>query len=220
MAQRNQIETPSSTADTRTTGPRENTDQEERRNRLIQNEVIKFLTTSVDPSQPAPSDSQNVEQPKADENVQEEQEVEDFCTQGEIIGDRFQVLSKFREGGYGQIYKAYDTSTKFVVALKVEKLTGSTENMESHVLKRFQNRPHCPYMFGSGTTSMYTYTALQLLGKSLSDLRKLCLLKPARLSVSSSIRSIYQCLEAIESLHNIGFLHRLVILFFLINLDN
>lgn len=132
----------------------------------------------------------------------------DLCKIGETVGNRFQVRSKFREGGFGQIYKAYDQHTKLVVVLKAEKLAGATQNMEGHVLKKFQNRPHCPMLYGSGKTPLYSYTAMQLLGKNLSDLRKLCLLKPMRLSLSASIRVTYQCLEAIEAIHSIGYLHR------------
>lgn len=49
---------------------------------------------------------------------------------------------------------------------------------------------------------------MQLLGESLSNIRKKCTLVPCRLSLVTAYATGIQCLQAIKCLHNIGYLHR------------
>lgn len=148
------------------------------------------------------------EKKKGKEKTRKKTLKQNLCKNNEIIDGRFRIAAKIKQGGFGQIYKAIDSKYKTEVALKVEPLTEYSDNVESHVLGKLQNKPHYPIIYASGISSNYTYIALQLLGENLSDLRKMCRMKIQRLSVGTSFRVAVQCLEALEVLHNSGYLHR------------
>lgn len=133
----------------------------------------------------------------------------DFVKFGDTIQGRFQVLGKLRDGGFGQIYKATDKTTKSEVVIKVEKVVENEPNPESDVLAKFQGCKNCPRFYGSGTIGKkFSFIAMQLLGKNLNELRLGCKLKPQRFSAGTAHRLILQCLQAVESLHGLGFIHR------------
>lgn len=148
----------------------------------------------------SPSDAKKVE-----EDIDE---FEDACKPEDVVGDRFVIRGKLRQGGYGQIYSAVDKTTNTKVAIKCEKIGDSSNRMEQQVLKSFQGKLHCPIFYASGLYGENTYIALQLLGKNLSEIRRSCQLNPPRLSLKTCFKSVLQCLKAIEELHQIGYLHR------------
>lgn len=78
------------------------------------------------------------------------------------------------------------------------------------MFKTFRNtkqaQPHvCEYV-SSGNTSTFTYLVMQLVGQSLADLRRAC--PDSKFTGSTGTRLAMQSIDAIESLHRIGFLHR------------
>lgn len=148
----------------------------------------------------------NVTSKKHKRKKKKKKKPKNYCKPGDIVGDRFYVSNKFKEGGFGQIYKAFDTDLNNDVALKVERC--SEDNLECRVLKKLQNKPHFPTIYASGSTKDYIFVAMELLGKNLSDIRKDCKLYPQRMSVSSTLRATIQCMEGLESLHDIGYIHR------------
>lgn len=209
-----------------THGTTELTVEQTDRERVIQKEVISFLKDQIatetpmetKTAKPATSKTGGTKKQKTkDSKKKKEKEkakkkakrAESLCKVGDMVGDRFRVVNKFKQGGFGQIYKAIDTQCNNTeVALKLEHMTEYFDKLESYVLKKLQNQPHCPIMYGSGSSTNYVYVAMQLLGLNLSDARRLCYLKPQRLSVGASFRVTVQCLEALETLHNLGYLHR------------
>lgn len=136
-------------------------------------------------------------------------EPSDHCKIGDVVDGRFKVLTKIGQGGFGEIYKALDTQANIDVALKVEDINPKKPNVEINTLTRFQNTPYCPKMYAKGLyMGDSTYIAMQLLGKNLSALRKQCNLEPPRFSLCTCFNAFLQMTKAVESLHNIGFLHR------------
>lgn len=132
----------------------------------------------------------------------------DLVQTGELVYNRYQIMCKLHVGGFGQIYKAYDNRKGREVALKLEPLEDNQPNIEAIVLTKFSVSPHCPKIYSTGRTKPYVFVAMELLGKNLTELRKQCSLNPPRLSCSSTLRLMIQCIQAIESLHSVGFLHR------------
>lgn len=132
----------------------------------------------------------------------------DHCKIGELVDNRFKILEKIGQGGYGEIYRVLDAKMNIEAALKVEEIDPKRPNMEINVYTRFQNTPHCPLLFATGIKNDYTFIAMQLLGKNLTKIRLQCHLEPPRLSLNTSFRTLIQCINAIESMHNLGFLHR------------
>lgn len=78
--------------------------------------------------------------------------------------------------------------------------------MEVTVLRRLQGKDHVCKFLGGGTNALYNYVVMTLQGKNLAELRRgqtrQCF------SLSTSLRISLQILQAIESIHAIGFLHR------------
>lgn len=142
-------------------------------------------------------------------NIEEPKLIQNFCKPGDTVDGRFRVIGKVCDGGFGQIYKVNDEQTKLNIALKVEDISQSTsDNLESNVLKTCQGHDHFAKYYACGKTSTFTFIAMQLLGKNITELRYMCSMKPQRFSVSASVRIAMQCLEAVETLHENGYLHR------------
>ncbi|CAF1319275.1 unnamed protein product [Rotaria sordida] len=132
----------------------------------------------------------------------------DLLQPDNLVRDRWKVISKVGGGGFGQIYEAYDLVIKENVALKLEsaKQPKQVLKMEVTVLRRLQGKDHICKFLGGGTNELYNYVVMTLQGKNLAELRR----SQTRqcFSLSTSLRISIQILQAIESIHSIGFLHR------------
>ena len=132
----------------------------------------------------------------------------DLLSTGDLIKSRWHVTQKIGGGGFGQIYQAYDKLRRELVAVKVESNSQARQGirMEVTVLRRMQNREHVCELFSAGTSALYNYMVMTLLGSSLSELRRHS--SEQCFSLSTSLRISLQILDAIEAVHAIGFLHR------------
>ena len=111
------------------------------------------------------------------------------------------------KGSFGEIYVVHDQISQSFYALKMEprKTKRRVLDFEIQVFKGF-NSPYFPRYIGSGRTQRYTYLVMELLGPSLSSVRKN--LPNGRFSLSTTLRSMSYVLSAIQSLHSIGIIHR------------
>ena len=101
-----------------------------------------------------------------------------------------------------------DLVSKENVALKLEsaKQPKQVLKMEVTVLRRLQGKDHVCKFIGGGTNEFYNYVVMSLQGKNLAELRRSQIRQC--FTLSTSLRISLQILEAIESIHHIGFLHR------------
>ncbi|KAH7728984.1 CK1/TTBK protein kinase [Aphelenchoides avenae] len=109
---------------------------------------------------------------------------------GNVINKKWQIVRKLGEGGCGVVYEAIDIQCPSKhVALKAEPF-GMLK--EDEILK----------MEGSN----FLYVVMTLLGRSLSELRRMI---PGQVfSVGTSMHLAVECLDAIEEFHKAGFIHR------------
>ncbi|CAF1280920.1 unnamed protein product, partial [Adineta ricciae] len=132
----------------------------------------------------------------------------DLLQPGNIVRERWKVINKIGGGGFGQIYEALDLTSKENVALKLESARQPKQvlKMEVTVLRRLQGKDHVCKFLGGGTNELYNYVVMTLQGKNLAELRR----SQTRqcFNLSTSLRISLQILQAIESIHAIGFLHR------------
>ncbi|VDM50908.1 unnamed protein product [Toxocara canis] len=97
-------------------------------------------------------------------------------------------------GGFGQIFEVFDEVTKKEVAIKL----GPTDHEPGRII--LEQKVAC------GVLDDYNYIIMEMLGRNLSDLRKR---RPERrLGVGTVTRVGQQCIVALKSLHDFGFIHR------------
>ncbi|KAF7261256.1 hypothetical protein EG68_00921 [Paragonimus skrjabini miyazakii] len=94
------------------------------------------------------------------------------------------------------------------VAIKVESNRQPRQvlRMEVAVLRRLQGKPHVCQLLGCGKNSRFNYMVMTLQGKNLAELRRA--LSTSVFSLSTAFRLAVQCLDALHTLHEAGFLHR------------
>ncbi|KAM9356165.1 LOW QUALITY PROTEIN: tau-tubulin kinase 2-like [Pholidichthys leucotaenia] len=125
-----------------------------------------------------------------------------------LVKERWKVVKKIGGGGFGEIYEALDLLTRVSVALKVESAQQPKQvlKMEVAVLKKLQGKDHVCRFVGCGRNDRFNYVVMELQGRNLADLRRS--MARGTFSISTTLRLGRQILEAIESIHSVGFLHR------------
>lgn len=136
----------------------------------------------------------------------------DLIQPGQVVKERWRIISKIGTGGFGSIYEAYDCLSKESIAIKIESATQLKQvlKMEVAVLKKLQGHPHVCRFIGCGRTDKFNYVCMSLQGKNLAELRRSCTVNSSRaaFSLSTTLRLGQQILKAIKSIHSVGFLHR------------
>ncbi|XP_034555280.1 tau-tubulin kinase 2b isoform X2 [Notolabrus celidotus] len=132
----------------------------------------------------------------------------DILSVADVVRDRWKVTRKIGGGGFGEIYEVLDHLSQATVALKVESAQQPKQvlKMEVAVLKKLQGKDHVCRFVGCGRNDRFNYVVMELQGRNLADLRRT--MTRATFSVSTTLRLGKQILEAIESIHSVGFLHR------------
>ncbi|XP_051954083.1 tau-tubulin kinase 2-like [Xyrauchen texanus] len=135
-------------------------------------------------------------------------EQSDILAVGSMVRERWRVLKKIGGGGFGEIYEVLDQVNQMNVALKVESAQQPKQvlKMEVAVLKRLQGKDHVCRFVGCGRNDRFNYVVMELQGRNLADLRRT--MAHGTFSFSTTLRLGRQILEAIESIHSVGFLHR------------
>ncbi|XP_052386547.1 tau-tubulin kinase 2 isoform X2 [Carassius gibelio] len=136
------------------------------------------------------------------------QEQTDILSAGIVVKDRWKVVKKIGGGGFGEIYEALDPINRICVALKAESAQQPKQvlKMEVAVLKKLQGKDHVCRFVGCGRNDRFNYVVMELQGRNLADLRRS--MNRGTFTVSTTLRLGLQILEAIESIHSVGFLHR------------
>lgn len=132
----------------------------------------------------------------------------DLVSPGQVIKDRWRVLKKIGGGGFGEIYEAQETASHEKVALKLESARQSKQvlKMEVAVLRKLQGKEHFCKFFGCGRTDRYNYVVMSLQSRNLAELRRS--MPRTVFSINTTVRLSAQMLDAIEYVHEAGFLHR------------
>ena len=125
---------------------------------------------------------------------------------GDFI-NQFSIIKLIGQGGYGDIYKVFDTQTISRCAMKVEEIDCERQALqnETEVLKNLHSH-YFPLYIDSGQTLMYRYLVQELYGPSFSSIRKY--LPQRSFSISTTLRIGIEMLKAIKKLHNCGYIHR------------
>ncbi|CAG9538724.1 unnamed protein product [Cercopithifilaria johnstoni] len=121
----------------------------------------------------------------------------------------YKLISVIGEGGYGSVFLARCENDEKSVALKAEKFSKTVLRIEVAVLQ-IANQRHCKHickMYDYGHVKQeFMFIVMSLLGPDLNKLRNRQSNK--RFTLRTSTRIAIQTLNAIEELHQCGFLSR------------
>ncbi|VDN01337.1 unnamed protein product [Thelazia callipaeda] len=128
---------------------------------------------------------------------------------GQQVGNWI-VEKRLGGGSFGAIYLCKDSKKGGQYALKVEEAHVIIQllKMELVVLNELKNSNtrHFCTVEDKGREQNFIYIVMTLVGRSLEDLR---ISSPQRkFSLGTAISVSIQCLEALQELHSIGYLHR------------
>ncbi|WP_225413346.1 TOMM system kinase/cyclase fusion protein [Stigmatella hybrida] len=131
---------------------------------------------------------------------------------GMVFQDRYEILSKLGEGGFGEVYRARQQVTQHEVAIKVLRTFHSSEE---HQVARFQremqvcaqlHHPNIVRLIDSGKAEPdLLYTVFEYVpGRTLAEV----LAAEGALSPAESVHLMLQVLDALSCAHNQGVIHR------------
>ena len=123
-----------------------------------------------------------------------------------IVEKKYKIISKLGEGSFGKIFSGVNTNTDEEVAVKIEKLDeNSLLKNEAKVYKLLENIPGIPRLRSYGTEGKFNYMVIDLLDKSLEDIR---IKSGNTLSLKIVLALGIQMLKRIECVHLEGIIHR------------
>lgn len=131
-----------------------------------------------------------------------------------VIKKRWKILESIGKGAFGELFSAYDMENQNTVAIKVEgplmknRRKRALLAMEISVLRKMQTSEYvCRFeacgritIQSSTSSTTYDYMVMQLLGPSLSKLRR----KYKKFSLATTALLGKQMLNAIKDCHTIG----------------
>ncbi|OHT16365.1 Casein kinase I isoform alpha [Tritrichomonas foetus] len=122
--------------------------------------------------------------------------------------DRYIVVELIGEGGYGDIYEVKDSETGNKYAMKIEYLDAEKRGLqlETKILKSIQSSNLFPSFIASGTSENFKYIVMELMGPSLSLLRRE--MPDGKLSKFSLLSFSAHMIRCIRKLHKFGYIHR------------
>jgi len=132
--------------------------------------------------------------------------------EGQVIDNKYCVRKKINEGGFGAIYQITiegQSDTQYAMKLALMKDAGMDQlvKMEIGLLRRLSKQSVCfPKFHSSGIIEGYRYLVMDLLGPSLADVQSY--MQDERFSISTTIRTGLQLIDAIEVIHSCFFVHR------------
>ena len=132
-----------------------------------------------------------------------------------LVISRYQIERELGHGGFGKVYKAYDTKLKRVVALKVVTLTQTmTASVADEYVKRFReeavntaklSHPNIVTLYDFDEKQGLLYITMEYIkGVSVSDLLK----TQKRLPVSEAIHIVTETCHALAFAHQLNIVHR------------
>ncbi|KAL1232300.1 putative serine/threonine-protein kinase [Trichinella spiralis] len=130
----------------------------------------------------------------------------EHLAEDDVLQGRYKISSYINRGSYGAVYQGIDQLNKKNVAIKVN--TSNVENFlerEINLLRALQGSKHAGKLYGFGWLNGSYYMVMDLLGPNLSELVQNSAKK--QLSQKNAIHLAIQMLEAVEDIHNAGYLH-------------
>jgi serine/threonine protein kinase len=123
-----------------------------------------------------------------------------------MINNKYNLIEKIGEGSFGYIYKALNIRTNGCVAIKIEPIANNTKLLknEANIYRYLLNTTGIPDVKWFGKDKTNYYMVLNLLGKSLQDIKNdkqiFSLILVAKIAI--------KILIILKELHSKGIIHR------------
>ena len=123
-----------------------------------------------------------------------------------IIANKYKILEKLGEGGFGYIFKGENIRTLEKIAIKMESISSETKLLknEAKIYQYLGNSYGFPSVKWFGVINDYYYMVLPLLGDSLKNMQQTNTLFSNKMIFSISIEII----KRIKYIHEKGLIHR------------
>lgn len=123
------------------------------------------------------------------------------------IAGKYRLLKTIGQGGFGDVYKAQESSKGQQRAVKLERRSSGGDIIfyESRILQYLKDLIGIPRVYDVGFEGDYNYMAMDYCGYSLSSLQTLC---GGKLSLKTVCLFGIHSLSILESVHNKYILHR------------
>jgi len=124
------------------------------------------------------------------------------------IIDGFRIIKRIGQGGFGEIYFVRDNAKNIPYAMKVAFSNKQKifMDIEYSVMKEIQDSVCFPKLVCNGENKGSSYIVMELLGNSLSQIRKA---QPGkRLGICPVVKTGIKTISILQSFHNHGFIHR------------
>ena len=120
---------------------------------------------------------------------------------------QFTVGEFLGSGSFGVVYKGFDNKTSSEVALKFEDINSKTQQVivESKVYKTLEGTGVTPKFYWFGASVHHLVLVIDLMGKNLYQLIKLC---GGKFSMQTTLLVAYRMLHCVHVMHKYGYVHR------------
>lgn len=123
-----------------------------------------------------------------------------------LINNKYILQEKIGSGSFGSIYKSINTRTKEIVAIKVEPIKNGTKMLknESIIYQYLGSKQGIPHIKWFGKDERNYYMVINLLGKSLEQLKSEKITFSLKLTLQIGIQIIF----LLKTIHEKGLIHR------------
>ena len=124
---------------------------------------------------------------------------------GQIIFNKYKIIKKLGRGSFGSIYLVEYNNKQYAMKLENTKKGYYILDKEVYLMNHFYG-PRIPYVKSFGNCGFYNVLVMEVLGKSLEDIREL--LPSKKMSIPCVCKLSYQMLQILEHIHKKSFIHR------------
>ena len=124
---------------------------------------------------------------------------------GQIIFNKFKIIKRLGRGSFGNIFLVEYQNKLYAMKLENTKKGYYILDKEIHLMSHLYG-PRIPYVKSFGQCGYYNVLVMELLGKSLEDIK--LMLPSKKMSIPCVCKLSYQMLQILEHIHQRSFLHR------------